>query len=75
LTTPPKLLGKYKTTTKLGAAVTCARRGDVRIVGLSDAPTPAVRSACAGRAGSDGGARARAVREGAVCVGLLVESG
>jgi hypothetical protein len=39
MTTPPKLLGKYKTPKfHLGAIVRCARRGDVRIVGQPDAP-------------------------------------
>jgi hypothetical protein len=41
MTTPPKLLGKYKTPRfKLGAVVNCARRGDLRIVGLSAGPIP-----------------------------------
>jgi hypothetical protein len=41
MTTPPKLLGRYQTPAfKYGDVVTCARRGDVRIVGLSEAPIP-----------------------------------
>jgi hypothetical protein len=41
MTTPPILLGKYRTPKfRLGAVVNCARRGDVRVVGLSGAPTP-----------------------------------
>jgi hypothetical protein len=41
MTTPPKLLGKYRTPKfRLGDVVRCARRGEVRIVGLSDAPIP-----------------------------------
>ena len=41
MTTPPKLLGKYRTTKfNLGDVVVCARQGDVRIVGLSEAPIP-----------------------------------
>jgi hypothetical protein len=41
MTTPPKLLGRYKTPKfKMGDEVACARRGDVRIVGVSDAPIP-----------------------------------
>jgi hypothetical protein len=41
MTTPPKVLGRYKTPRfRLGDVVRCARRGDVRIVGLSDAPIP-----------------------------------
>ena len=41
MTTPPKLLGKYRTPTfNYGDVVACARRGDVRVVGLSDAPIP-----------------------------------
>jgi len=39
--TPPKLLGNYKTPKfRIGDVVNCARRGEVRIVGLSDAPIP-----------------------------------
>jgi hypothetical protein len=39
MTTPPKLLGSYQTPAfRLGDEVACARRGDVRIVGVSDAP-------------------------------------
>jgi hypothetical protein len=38
---PPKLLGKYATPTfHYGDVVECARRGEVRIVGLSSAPIP-----------------------------------
>lgn len=38
---PPQLLGKYRTPRfRHGDVVSCARRGDVRIVGLSDAPIP-----------------------------------
>jgi hypothetical protein len=38
---PPKLLGKYATPRfSHGEVVHCARRGDVRIVGLSSAPIP-----------------------------------
>jgi hypothetical protein len=38
---PPKLLGKYRTPRfSSGDVVACARRGDVRIVGLSSAPIP-----------------------------------
>src|SRR5262245_30832007 len=38
---PPKLLGTYRTPAfDYGDVVTCARRGDVRIVGLSEAPIP-----------------------------------
>src|SRR5262249_37412765 len=41
VTTPPKLLGRYRTPRfAYGAVVRCARRGDVRIVGLSEAPIP-----------------------------------
>src|SRR5262249_52410889 len=37
----PKLLGTYRTPRfEYGDVVTCARRGDVRIVGLSEAPIP-----------------------------------
>src|SRR5262249_6081349 len=39
--TPPKLLGKYATPRfAYGDVVACARRGEVRIVALSDAPIP-----------------------------------
>lgn len=39
--TTPTLLGSYKTPTfEYGDVVGCARRGEVRIVGLSDAPIP-----------------------------------
>src|SRR5262245_61084116 len=39
--TPPKLLGSYATPAfDYGDVVFCERRGDVRIVGLSDAPIP-----------------------------------
>ncbi len=39
MTAPPELLGTYKTPRlHIGAVVSCARRGDVRVVGLSDAP-------------------------------------
>jgi hypothetical protein len=39
--TPPKLLGKYRTTRfRIGDVVNCARRGDVRITGVSDSPIP-----------------------------------
>jgi hypothetical protein len=39
--TSPRLLGKYKAPTfRHSAVVNCARRGDVHIVGLSDAPIP-----------------------------------
>jgi hypothetical protein len=38
---PPKLLGKYATPrVNYGDVVECARRGDVRIVGLSSAAIP-----------------------------------
>ena len=38
---PPKLLGSYATPAfACGDVVICARRGDVRIVGLSEAPIP-----------------------------------
>jgi hypothetical protein len=38
---PPRLLGRYKTPRfRLGDVVRCARRGEVRITGVSDAPTP-----------------------------------
>src|SRR5262249_25716201 len=38
---PPRLLGSYATPAfDYGDVVTCARRGDVRIVGLSEAPIP-----------------------------------
>src|SRR5207248_2535325 len=41
VSTPPKLLGQCKAPRfRLGDVVACARRGDVRIVGLSDAPIP-----------------------------------
>src|SRR4051794_35984332 len=41
MTTPPRQLGRYKTPKfKLGDVVRCARRGDVRITGVSDAPIP-----------------------------------
>ena len=41
MTTDPKLLGKYTTPqVRVGSVVHCARRGDVRIVGLSSAPIP-----------------------------------
>ena len=41
MTTPPKLLSSYATPTfRLGDVVRCARRGDARITGLSDAPIP-----------------------------------
>ena len=41
MTTPPKLLGRYRTPRfRIGDVVRCARRGEVRIVGLSDAPIP-----------------------------------
>jgi hypothetical protein len=41
MTTIPTLLGRYRTPTfEYGDVVTCARRGKVRIVGLSDAPIP-----------------------------------
>ena len=37
----PKLLGSYATPTfSYGDVVECARRGEVRIVGLSSAPIP-----------------------------------
>jgi len=38
---PPKLLGEYETLRfDCGDVVECARRGEVRIVGLSSAPIP-----------------------------------
>jgi hypothetical protein len=41
MTNPPSLLGKYRTPRfRIGDVVACARRGEVRIVGLSDAPIP-----------------------------------
>jgi hypothetical protein len=41
MTTPPRLLGTYQTPTfTYGDVVCCARRGDVHVVGLSDAPIP-----------------------------------
>jgi hypothetical protein len=41
MTTPPKLLGKYRTPRIRGGSVAvCARRGEVRVVGLSEAPIP-----------------------------------
>jgi hypothetical protein len=41
MTSPPKLLGEYVTPRfDYGDVVRCARRGDVRIVGLSEAPIP-----------------------------------
>jgi hypothetical protein len=41
MTTPPKLLGTYSTPSfTCGGEVSCARRGDVRITGGSDAPIP-----------------------------------
>jgi hypothetical protein len=41
LTAPPKLLGTYRTPKfRVGDVVKCARRGDVRITGVSDAPIP-----------------------------------
>ena len=41
MTPPPKLLGRYKTPRfRIGDVVACARRGDVRITGISDAPIP-----------------------------------
>src|SRR5258708_7726444 len=40
-TAPPKLLGSYSTPAfSYGDVVSCARRGDVRVVGLSEAPIP-----------------------------------
>lgn len=41
MTTPPVLLGEYATPRfRIGTVVNCERRGEVRIVGLSDAPIP-----------------------------------
>jgi hypothetical protein len=41
MTTPPKLLGKYRTPKfRVGDLVNCARRGNVRITCVSDAPIP-----------------------------------
>jgi hypothetical protein len=41
VTTPPRLLGTYQTPAfSYGDVVRCDRRGEVRIVGLSDAPIP-----------------------------------
>jgi hypothetical protein len=41
MTSPPKLLGEYVTPRfDYGDVVECARRGEVRIVGLSEAPIP-----------------------------------
>jgi hypothetical protein len=39
MTTPPRLLGTYQTPAfNYGDVVRCARRGDVRITGVSAAP-------------------------------------
>src|SRR5262245_34697134 len=41
MTPPPKLLGSYSTPPfSYGEVVACARRGDVRIVGVSSGPIP-----------------------------------
>jgi hypothetical protein len=41
MTVLPKLLGTYSTPSfDYGDVVECARRGEVRIVGLSEAPIP-----------------------------------
>src|SRR5262249_41671480 len=77
MSTPPKLLGKYATPRfDYGDVVACERRGDVRIVGLSEAPIrwPIGQRIPKGRGrslvvwGSGAGGQARVGRGGDVLV-------
>jgi hypothetical protein len=61
VTAPPKPLGSYSTPAfRLGDVVRCARRGDVRITGASDAPIPWP----IGQTPPNGGARSLALYAG-----------